>query len=77
MDTVSEPDLNLSADSTSVVPDNSNLTQNETLKNKKFIRTAESKFRVKDVKQTTQKIHDLTNKYGGVCEQYESQKRIN
>ncbi len=65
LDTISESDLNLPTDSTSVVPDNSNLTQNETLKNKKFIRTAESKFRVKDVKQTTQKIHDLTNKYGG------------
>lgn len=53
------------ADSTSIIPDNSNLTKSEALKNKKFIRTAESKFRVKDVKQTTQRIHDLTNKYGG------------
>lgn len=53
------------ADSISVIPDNSNLTKNEALKNKKFIRTVESKFRVKDVKQTTQRIHDLTNKYGG------------
>ncbi|GGD62153.1 hypothetical protein GCM10011514_27820 [Emticicia aquatilis] len=53
------------ADSSSIIPDNSNLTKNEALKNKKFIRTAESKFRVKDVKQTTQRIHDLTNKYGG------------
>lgn len=55
----------MNADSTSIIPDNSNLKKNETLKNKKFIRTAESKFRVKDVKQTTQRIHDLTNKYGG------------
>lgn len=54
-----------SVDTTSIIPDNSNLTKNEVLKNKKFIRTAESKFRVKDVKQTTQRIHDLTNKYGG------------
>lgn len=53
------------ADSSSIIPDNSNLTKNEALKNKKFIRTAESKFRVKDVKQTSQRIHDLTNKYGG------------
>ena len=57
--------LEMTADSTSIIPDNSNLTKNEALKNKKFIRTAESKFRVKDVKQTTQRIHDLTNKYGG------------
>ena len=55
----------MTADSTSIIPDNSNLAKNEALKNKKFIRTAESKFRVKDVKQTTQRIHDLTNKYGG------------
>lgn len=55
----------MTADSTSIIPDNSNFTKNEALKNKKNIRTAESKFRVKDVKQTTQRIHDLTNKYGG------------
>lgn len=55
----------MTADSTSIIPENSNLTKNETLKNKKFIRTAESKFRVKDVKQTTQRIHNLTNKYNG------------
>lgn len=52
-------------DSTSIIPDNLNLAKNEALKNKKFIRTAESKFSVKDVKQSTQRIHDLTNKYGG------------
>jgi len=57
--------LEMIADSTSIIPNNSNLTKNEALKNKKFIRTAESKFRVKEVKQTTQRIHDLTNKYGG------------
>lgn len=62
-DAVSE--LKATADTSSIIPDNSNLTKNEVLKNKKFIRTAESKFRVKDVKQTTQRIHDLTNKYGG------------
>lgn len=53
------------ADSTSIVGDNSNLTKNEDLKNKQFIRTADSKFRVKDVKRTTQQIQDLTAQFGG------------
>lgn len=47
-----------------VIPDSPNFSKNEATKNKKFIRTAKSKFRVKDVKHTTQKINDLTNKYG-------------
>lgn len=56
----------MSADSvmSKVIPNNPNFSKNEAIKNKKIIRTAESKFRVKNVKHTTQKINDLTNKYG-------------
>lgn len=62
----SETDVSYKAtDSTSIVGNNSNLTKSEALKDKKFIRTAESKFRVKDVKRTTQQIQDLTARFGG------------
>lgn len=52
-------------DSAMVVPTNPTFAKGELVKNKKFIRTAESKFSVKNIKRTTQKIQDLTNKYGG------------
>ena len=53
------------ADTVMVIPSNPNLVKGEMMKNKKFIRTADSKFSVKDVKRSTQKIQDLTSKYGG------------
>lgn len=56
----------MSADSVmaEVIPDNLSFSKNEAINNKKFIRTAESKFWVKDVKLTTQQINDLTSKFG-------------
>ncbi len=56
---------NIATDSVAIVGDNSNITKDEALKNKQFIRTADSKFRVKDVKRTTQQIQDLTTRLGG------------
>jgi Domain of unknown function (DUF4349) len=53
------------ADTVMAILSNPNLVKGEMMKNKKFIRTADSKFSVKDVKRTTQKIQDLTGKYGG------------
>lgn len=56
---------NVEVDTAMVTPQNPNLSKNEQLKNKKFIRTIESTFQVKDVKQSTQGISNFTTKLGG------------
>ena len=64
-ETVDATEAIAATDSIMVIPTNPNISKNEATKNKQFIRTAESKFRVKDVKKATQKIQDATDKYGG------------